>query len=433
MVDKSLPLVFGLAFLVLVVRVLPETEFALQVIAGGVLLTLSQIFRSLFLVPLARGVAERGGAGRVAATGTLLYVGASSAAALALGAGRHLWAAVFDKPGLDAVLIPSAWLLAGGSGRDAAVACLEGLRRLRAVCLLDAVYYGAAIGALAAWSVAAGPRTATAVQWIQAGAATFGMLVAVAYARRELFVAPARSEARKILRFGSSFLSSGVAATLSQQADTLLAGRLMDAPGVAAYGAARQLFRVFNVLAQALNQVLMPVAARLHATDRRHDLRVLFEKSVCFLALVLVPGCLLLALATGPLFDLFFGGRYRDAVRPFQILVVGALVSLPLASVASPLLIGMGRLRTLAWITWAGLGLAIALVFAWTPAHGPQGVAAAVAVAAVFGMLVRAWVLRPLLGYSLGGIWSRRRDALAFARERLAVAASTGRNDQNVQ
>jgi O-antigen/teichoic acid export membrane protein len=258
------------------------------------------------------------------------------------------------------------------------------------------------------------------------------MLVAVVYARREVLVAPARSEGGRILRFGASFLSSGVGATLSQQADTLLAGRLMDAPGVAAYGAARQLFRVFNVLAQAINQVLMPVAARLHATDRRHDLRVLFEKSVCFLALALVPACIVLVFATGPLFALVFGERYRDAVRPFQILVLGAL-SLPLASVASPLLIGMGRLGTLAWITWVGLGVGIALLLAWTPRYGPQGVAASVAVAALFGMLLRAGVLRPLLGYTLGGIWSRRRDALAFLRARLAIPAPNGHNDQTVR
>jgi O-antigen/teichoic acid export membrane protein len=432
--DKSLPLWFGLAFAVLVVRTLPKEEFGLQYLASTVLLTVSQLFRSLWLVPLIRFVAERARAERIASTGMALYAGASAAAALLLWGGRTWWALAFDKPDLAAVFVPSACLLAVGSPRDAAISSLEGLRRLRRVFMLDLTYYAVAVAGLVVWRCSPWPRTAVTIQWIQAVAAAVGTIVALAATRRETLVPVDRVAARRILAFGQSFLGSGIGATLTQQADAFVAGRLLDPGGVAAYGAARMLFRAFNMIAQAINQVMMPAVSRLHATGRHHDLRVLFEKSVCFLTLALVPLCGLLIVATGPLLDLLFHGRYAASVPVFQILVAGAL-TLPLASVGSPFLVGLGRLRTLLWITWSGLGLGVGLMLWWIPLFGPRGAAAAASAAALYGMVVRAVVLRPAVGFSLGGIATRTRDASAFARKAIEQlrSRSAARRPPNVQ
>ena len=206
-----------------------------------------------------------------------------------------------------------------------------------------------------------------------------------------------------MLRFGVGSLGSGLGATLLQQGDTLLAGRLMDASGVAAYNAAKMLFRAFNALAQAVNQVLMPLVSRLEAAGRQDDLRVLYEKSVCFLSLGLWPLCLLLVAVANPLLDALFAGRYADSVLPLQILVASAL-TLPLATIGSSYLVGLGHLRSLTWMTWAGVAIALALAAAWIPSAGPSGAAAATLVAAVFGLVVRTAALQRRLGFRLAGI-----------------------------
>lgn len=413
--DKSLPLVFGVAFLLLVVRELPAEEFGLQTLAGAMVLTVSQLLRSLLLVPTIKYVAEGRDVARVASTGAWLYVLCSAAGALVLAGGRSSWAGLFQKPALDAVLLPSACLLLAGSGRDAAISSLEGLRRLRAVFWLDAFYYTVAIGLLIVWRTSEAPRRADMVQWVQATAAAAGTLFTVTMARRYVLARPARAEAVRLARFGSLSFGSGLGATLSQQADTLLAGRLMDARGVAAYGTAKLLFRGFNVLAQSISQVVMPTVSRLHSTGRRTDLRVLFEKSVCFLHLGVVPACIGLVVLARPLLDLLFEGRYGDSVLPFQILVTSAL-TLPFASVGSPFLIGLGRVGTLLWITWAGVLLGLGLALLWIPRAGPVGAASALGVAAVFGMVARTVVLRRILGFRTAGIVSRWRDVLALVR-----------------
>jgi O-antigen/teichoic acid export membrane protein len=416
--DKSLPLAYGVVFLLVVVRSLPQEEFGLQTVASAVLLTVSQLLKALLLVPMIKFEAEGRAPERVAATGSLLYAAACGLAALGLWAGSDLWARLFSKPALAAVLVPTAVMLAAGSGRDAANASLEGLRRLRSVFFLDLAYYAVSIGGLLAWRGSDLPRRADTVQWVQAAASGLGSLLSLWAARRLLAARPGRAEARRIGGFGVYFFGSSLGATLAQQADTLLAGALMSARDVAAYGAAKLLFRAFNLVAQSINQVLMPVVSRLHAGGRRDDLRVLYEKSVCFVHLGIVPACALLLVATPWLFDLLFRGRYAGSEPVFRVLVASAL-TLPLASIGSPFLTGMGAVRALLWMTWAGVGLGLALAAAWIPGHGPLGAAWAMLVAAVFGMLVRTAWLKRALGFTAAGVVGRVRDAADFARRRL--------------
>ena len=82
----------------------------------------------------------------------------------------------------------------------------------------------------------------------------------------------------------------------------------------------------------------------------------------------------------------------------------------------------IGRLRALVWMTWAGVILGLALVVVWIPRWGAPGAAAATLVAAVFGAVVRAVVLRGELGFRLTTIALRVRDITAFVRRRLAAS-----------
>jgi len=418
LLDKGLPLVFGIAFVLLVVRTLPPEEFGMQALAAAMVLTASQLLRSLFLVPTIKFVAETPSPGRIAATGTLLYVAASGLAALGLAAFPGGWSRLFDKPGLAAVLLPSACLLGAGSARDAALAVLEGRRALRRLFVLDAIYYVIAIGLLAWWRASPMPRTAVAIQWMQAGAAAVGSLLALAATRDVLAARPSRAEGGRLVRFGGFAFGSGLGETLRQQADVLLAGRLLDASGVAAYGTAKLFFRGFNQLAQSIVQILMPLVSRLQAAQRTDDLRVLYEKSVCFLALALVPICAVLWLFTEPLLRLFVGERGADSVPVLRWLVVSAL-ALPGASVGSPFLLGMGRVRTLFVITWSGLLVWFLGALVGLHHHGAAGGAAAVCVAAMFGLAARTWVLQRALGFRLRDVAGRWRDAREAIRRRL--------------
>jgi len=416
--DKSLPLGFGVGFMLLVVRVLPPAELGLQAIASTVLLTVAQLLRFLFLLPLTKYVAEGTEAKRVAATGALLYVLGCAVLAALLAAGRDLWAKIFNQPELAMVLVPSAALLLAGSVRDGIVATLEGLRRLQRLFWLDVAYYAVALGALVFWRWSTMPRTAVAIQWFQALAAGTGSLLAVGFAWWALAGRPVRVQASRLVAFGRGSFATGLGTTVGQHADVLLAGALMQPSAVASYQVAKLFFRGFNVLAQAINQVIMPLVSKLQAERRMRDLRILYEKSVCFLHLGVVPLLVLLLWLAPQIYSLFYGGRYVESIPVFRILVVSAL-TLPFASVGSPFLVGLGRLRSLLWITWLQMSIGVGLAFWWIPRFGARGAASAILVAAFVGMVTRTGVLRSILGFRLRDIASRVHDARAFLQRQL--------------
>jgi O-antigen/teichoic acid export membrane protein len=418
LLDKSLPVLFGVAFMLLVVRTLPPAELGLQAIASTIVLTAAQLLRFMLLAPLTKFVAEGREAARVAVTAGSMYVLGSGLVALLLVAGTGILQGIFSKPTLGAVLIPSATLMLVGSARDAAAATLEGHRRLQRLFWIDCGYYAVTIASFAAWRWSAAPRTAVSVQWIHAGAAAAGSLLALTAVGRLMWARPSRREAARIARLGRYAFGMGLGTTVGQHADTLLAGALMDAPAIASYHVAKLFFRVFNVLAQAINQVLMPLVSRLQAEKRERDLRVLYEKSVCFLYLALIPIIAALLLLAPQIYRVFYGALYADSIPAFRILVAGALV-LPFASVGSPFLFGLGHVRSLLWITWAGMSVGVGLALAWIPRYGPEGAALALLVSSVVGMVARTEVLRKILGFRLRDVAARRRDATSFLRRRI--------------
>src|SRR5437879_2771211 len=87
LLDKSLPMLDGLAFVLLVVRALPAAEFGLQILASAILLTATQLLKALLLWPLTKFVAEGRDVRRVAATGATLYGLACIMTAAALAGG----------------------------------------------------------------------------------------------------------------------------------------------------------------------------------------------------------------------------------------------------------------------------------------------------------------------------------------------------------
>lgn len=416
LLDKSLILLFGLAFMFLVVAELPAEQFGLQAIAATLLLTIAPLLRFLFLVPMTKYVAEGDTTRSIVSTGTLLYVGASVSAAALLFFGRTLWAGLFGKPDLAAVLVPSAALLCVGSLRDASIAALEGHRLLRRLFLADVVYTLAAIGALVFWRLSTAPRDATTIQWIQAAAAGFGSLVAVAASGHLFEGRPTAAWGRRLGGFGAFSFSSALGSSAGQQADSLLAGALLPETGVASYQAAKLFFRVFNVLSQAINQVTMPLVSRLQAQGRGVDLRALYEKGVWFLHLLLVPAVVLLLLLADPLYTLFYGERYADSVPVFRILVLGALL-LPWISVGASFLVGLGRVRQLALHNWIATGIAVVAALLWMPRFGAAGAAWAATSGRLVLMLAISRVLVPHLGVRLRDLPRRTADATSAARQ----------------
>src|SRR5512140_3740902 len=86
--DKALPVVYGLGYVLLVIRVLPEEEFGNWVLIQEIFLLISGLATAFALTPLLKYAAEAGGDHRDTLTAALLLnAGFVAAASLLILAG----------------------------------------------------------------------------------------------------------------------------------------------------------------------------------------------------------------------------------------------------------------------------------------------------------------------------------------------------------
>jgi O-antigen/teichoic acid export membrane protein len=114
-----------------------------------------------------------------------------------------------------------------------------------------------------------------------------------------------------------------------------------------------------------------------------------------------VAGLAVPAAVTAPwVIPLAYGGEFRGAVVPAQIIVAGLLLD-GVAGVVTGFLYGVGRPGLNSWAMGAGLVLTVALDLLLIPPFGVTGAAVASAVAYLAGSLALLWFFGRLTGAGL--------------------------------
>jgi O-antigen/teichoic acid export membrane protein len=194
-----------------------------------------------------------------------------------------------------------------------------------------------------------------------------------------------RRLARTALTFGGKFNLSGIAAQGSQRADQLLIAALVSTSGLGLYVVAASLASATLVVAQALQLMVMPIAA----TGDHLAVRRILRATLAAMTLAAV----VLAAAAGPLVELLFGQEFGESAALARILCFGAVFTAG-KLVVSAALTGHGRPGETAVVEVATLAALIPALALVIPRFGADGAAVVVVIAAVVGFAVlvaRAW------------------------------------------
>ena len=183
-------------------------------------------------------------------------------------------------------------------------------------------------------------------------------------------------------------------AVLWQRFEVILLGRLSVAAEIAFFGIAYSVAEKLEALAQTFTAVLMPVSSERYGASQR-DIAALgrvYQQSVRYVQMVIVPLCLLGIAIARPLAQLLFGEVFTK-VGPVLQVVLLAVMFTTLGGVAWSLLYAAERERTILrlWMPFAALDMALAT--SAIPEWGALGAAAAKAVAQTSCVLVALMVL----------------------------------------
>jgi len=176
---------------------------------------------------------------------------------------------------------------------------------------------------------------------------------------------------------------------LFDRLDVLMLGYFRQAMEVGIYSVAFTLIKPFELIPETFNTVFLPKVSKF---TRRSQIYAYFKDTLKVTGLIAVVGVALIFLA-GPLITTFYGEKYLDSIRLFQILV-GAFI---LLTMINPLnLVGHSLNKPQLFSLMAGINLALNffgnLIF--IPRYGALGAAIVTLISRVLGSILGLMVLK---------------------------------------
>jgi O-antigen/teichoic acid export membrane protein len=373
---KTLPALYGAGLILLVVRAIPLSDFGRYGMAIAFVNLAGALTRGLWGVPLVLRAARGDRAEGLAPAFWMSALSAVASGALGLvilplvGAGFKL---ALIGAAILIILVP----------RDIASLLTQATQRVWVAFVIEAGYFVGALLGFILLSLVGRMSTAEAVMLANLGAAIISCVLAVCL--EPCVLRPGtRGDWKGTVQVGRWSGTLVLTEVYLQQGDALLLGIYFSAEKIAPYIAARTILRMYTLLSQAVNFLVLPSASRLYADGRVLHLRHRVRTVLRTLLLLLIPFNIFMWFACPTLFPLFLGEKYVPAVPFFRWIIVVTFFE-PVCSVLTNAMIGIGRPQRVVPIQLAGLALNVAANLVLLPLAGLK--AAAGVLIATYGLI----------------------------------------------
>ena len=421
--DKSLPALYGIGFVFLVVRVLPEKEFGAYAVIQTTFAMVTAVGYAFALQPLTKFAAETEERGPYVVAGMALLMCLFIVVSVLVLVLAEPLADLFD-PQRQANLTPLfhylPLLLISAFYRNVAVSFLQAKYQVQKIFWIDAVYFLGVL-VLVAWANRVGNfNTAADMIVINAIMLSCSTVVALLLTLREMSskLRFRRDAFVSMWHFGKFMFAGNLIYVLYSQMDVLFVSSFAGVVAVATYNAAKVLTRLFDMVSQVLQLFLLPFASKTYAEQNMGKLTVTAEKSICFSTILLLPVFLAMLLFPQEILHLLYGGKY-DSGAPI-VRVVGFLAFIvPWNSVAANYIIGMGKVKDALYLSVVLLAVAVPAYAILTPRFGAIGTSVGLVVALLVATVLLVRLLQRLIPLKVLNVVRRIRDVWSFVHARL--------------
>lgn len=419
--DKALPLVYGLGFVVLVIRVLPEADFGNFVLLQELFLVITALATAIALQPMLKFASEDGGTARgVISAAMLLHIAFLVVGGTLLLLLRAPVGELFKSDMLADLLLYLPALLAASLLRNVALVLLQAEFRFREVFIVDALHF---LGApVLVWVYSRLHLFDSAVDLVMITIISLSLSSAAGlfFARLRLTAValPSSADIRRVWDYGVYSLGGNLSYLVTTRADTFFLSAFSGPVAVAVYNAAKVFARVFDMIPQVVQMFVLPVTSRLSSRGEMNQLQSLAEKAVSFTTIATIPAMLIFLFAPTLLCDILYDGRYYEAVPVLRIFALLGLV-VPLYAVGSSILMGLGDAKTAFQLGIQMLILSLLGYLVLIPLFGAPGAAAAYAMATAVVAVTTTLRLRRHVLLTPRNIMRRERDVRNFFRDTL--------------
>lgn len=418
--DKALPVFYGVAFVMLVIRVLPEEEFGTFVLVQEIFLIVSGLAAAFALNPLLKFSSEAEADHRhVVGAALLLNAGFLLASSLVMVLLRVPVARVLNAPALEGLMVYVAAMLIANFVRNFALILLQARFQVQRIFWIDAAHFAGAPALILVFSWMG--RFNSALDLIHITIVSLSLSSVVGFLlSRPLFrftLRPRAPEMRKMWEYGRFSLVTVADTMVYLRADTFILSAFWGPVQVAVYNSVKVFVRVYDMIPQIAQMFVFPAVSRLSSLGDLQSLRKLMEKAVAFTTVALLPVFVLFLFLSPIMISLIYGDRYAEAVPLLQLFSVLCFLA-PLIAVTSNALLGLGHARLSFLVSLATLVGSIAAYMVLIPWLGPLGAAFGY----VISFALQAWwftrASNRYVSLTWRGILRRTADIRAFVASR---------------
>jgi O-antigen/teichoic acid export membrane protein len=416
--DKALAPLYGIGFIFVVVKHLPENEFGIYLLFQAFFFFIVLIDTTLVQTPMMKYLAEGEESDWAIPCGILLSLCVLFIGILVPYGGRELWAHLLNAPDLIRVLALLPWLISGFFLKGVCSFILVSKQQTRKLFIVDFIYFGGSfIGIVLLWGLAYELNVDNVIT-VNIFMAFFSSVAALFFTYRRILNSLESfkfNNVKRLLHFGKYGLSSGIANYFVANGDSYIISLFHGPAQVAAYGAAKIMFRLYGVFAQVLQIIVLPVASRLYVENKKDELRTFTEKSICFFFLSIIPINLFALLNSSLLFEILYNGKYTESIIIFNILFVGSFI-LPWSFVGSYVFVANEKVKSNFQIILASSLINFVLNLFLIPSFGNLGACISYVLSFFAGGGIMMYKLRQHFGVSLKGTFLKWKSVFAFIK-----------------
>lgn len=219
----------------------------------------------------------------------------------------------------------------------------------------------------------------------------------------EIFKTPINKDVVKpLIKFGGGWIIAMIAAMLLVNFEKLALTKLVSVESLAHYSVAFTFANMAITFSSAMLPALVPAFSQVSSPERHQQFAALFARGVRLNLIFLLPTVMLLFVAAGPFFTIWFGEEFGDkSTLPFYILLVGLFFNI-LAYIPHSSITAKGRTDIFAKLYWFELIFYVIIVLLLINFFGIVGAAA-------------AWSIRVMLDATIVVFFSKKITGLRFS------------------
>jgi O-antigen/teichoic acid export membrane protein len=406
---KSLPLIYGGAVILFVnTHLSRDSELGVYSLSIATFFAVSLIGKSFALYPLIKFLAEGDPQQGTWKAGVTYWVGTQIACAALIWALAPFAPGWFNAPGLDDGMRWASWIILAFIPRDLASALLQSRREIGRLFFLEACYFLFAASGIVYFAFTGVLKNADQVLGLNLAGALLSTAAApmLCFGRIPAWGKAPREFWKKRASMGRDTLGIGVGDMVYTQLDYHLLGLFMGASEVALYFAAKNFFRFYNTITQAINLLIFPTSSILFSRGEIGKLKELLEKVLGgYIGFLLIINTLVI-IGADWLVALIYRGIFPDAANILRIFALASFFE-PLYMVSENVLYGIGKPKAILIAMWTSITLFFGLSVILMPALGALGGSLTILGTLISLASIILFYLRKELGITLISIFKR--------------------------